>query len=96
MMERLYVAYERDRHLIPEGNLVEISYEDLVADPKAMLRSLYRDLALGDFCVAEPGIDAYLAAKKDYRRNVFELDEDDRALVRARWKPYFTRFGYPA
>jgi hypothetical protein len=43
----MFRAYERDRDLIPDGRLVEITYETLVADPKAVLGEVYRTLGLG-------------------------------------------------
>ncbi|KAB2876490.1 MAG: sulfotransferase [Bauldia sp.] len=92
--DRLYAAYERDRDLVPAGNLVEIRYEDLVSDTKAVLRGVYDRLDLGDFDEAEPGIDAYLTDRKGYRRNVHELGADERAMIRKRWRWYFERHGY--
>lgn len=94
-LQRMHEAYERDRSLIPSGNLVELRYEDLVADPKGSLRALYERLDLGDFGPAEPGIDAYLAGEKDYRTNRFELPDDVRARVAERWRGYADRWGYP-
>ena len=92
--DRLYAAYDRDRSLIPEGRLVEIRYEDLVADKKGVVRDLYRRLELGPFGPAEPALDAYLADRRDYRRNVHELAADERAQIRRRWSWYFERYGY--
>ena len=94
VFDKLFTTYERDRLLIPKGHLIEARYEDLVANPKAVLRDIYRRLELGDFAEAEPGIDAYLEPRKDYRRNVHDLSDDDRRMIRERWAPYFTRFGY--
>lgn len=94
VFDRLFDRYERDRHLIPPGNLVEVAYEDLVADPKATLRRLYGDLRLGDFARAEPAVDAYLDARRGYQRNSFHLAADDRRRIAERWAAYFDRFGY--
>jgi hypothetical protein len=95
VFERLFSAYKRDRHLIPDGRLAEVRYEDLVADPKAILRNVYKRLDLGDFAAVTPGIDAYLGQRRDHRRNRFRLSDEDRRRVRARWESYFLSFGYP-
>lgn len=92
--DRLYAAYDRDRVLVPEGRLVEIRYEDLVRDPMAVVGSLYERLELGDFALAAPGIEAYFADRRDYRRNVHELTAEERAQIRRRWAWYFERYGY--
>lgn len=90
----MYEAYTRDRELIPAGRLVEMSYEDLVADPKASLRNVYEQLDLGDYSNAEAGVDEYLAQEKDYKTNRFELPEEVRAKVAERWRGYAERWGY--
>ena len=86
--------YEEDRHLIPEGQLAEIRYEDLAADPKTVLKEVYRTLDLGDFARAEPAIDAYLEGQKDYKPNVFDMPEEQRAEIVTRCAAYIRRFGY--
>jgi hypothetical protein len=93
--ERMFAAYERDRHLIPDGRLVEVRYEDLVADPKGVLAGIYRDIDLGDFAAAEPGFDAYLAERAGHKRSRNLLGDDERQAIAVRWRPYFDRFGYP-
>lgn len=91
---RLFRCYEEDRGLIPKGQLIEVKYEELAADPKSLLRRIYDELDLGDFARAEAAVDDYLAGTKDYRTNAYELPLEKRKLVRARWGPYIDRFGY--
>ena len=38
---RMYEAYERDRALVPPGQLCEVRYEDLVAHPLAQMERVY-------------------------------------------------------
>jgi len=94
VFERVYRAYEADKGLIPPGHLVEIAFEDLVADPKRVMKDIYAKLNLGDFARAEPGIDAYLESRKDYQPNVFEVPEALRREILERWAGYIERFGY--
>lgn len=90
----MYAAYERDRPLIPEGRLAEISYEDLAADPRATLASVYERLGLGDFSRVSPAVDAYLATLGRHEARPHGLAAEDRARVEQRWGFYFDRFGY--
>lgn len=91
---RMFECYEEDRALIPEGQLLEIAYEDLVAAPKETLRTIYERLDLGGFGRTEPAVDAYLAKIRDYKPNRHVLPADKRALVLERWGAYIDRFGY--
>ncbi|GAB4238535.1 MAG: sulfotransferase [Methyloligellaceae bacterium] len=92
--ETLDRRYAEDRELIPEGQLVEIRYEDLVARPKAVLAEIYERLGLGDFARAEPDVDAYLEGQGDYTPNVFELSEKMRSEIDRRCAAYMQRHGY--
>lgn len=94
VFEQLFQTYERDRSLIPAKRLVEMRFEDLVADPLARLRDIYGQLELGDFAPAEPGITAYFDERKGYRRNDNRLKPVDVDLVGERSRPYRERFGY--
>ena len=91
---QMFWYYEEDRPLIPDNQLIEITYEDLVADPKQKLRRIYEQLDLGDFARAEAAVDAYLAGIKDYKTNEYQLPPEKRALILERWAPYIDRFGY--
>ncbi len=89
----MYDAYREDRELIPSGNLHEMRYEDLIADPKAEISRLYDELNLGDYGRIEPGVNQYLEENADYRTNRFELPGDIESIVRDRWAIYFDMFG---
>jgi hypothetical protein len=94
--EHMFSAYERARHLIPDGCLVEVRYEDMIVDPKSVLARVYHDISLGDFGAVAPRIDAYLAERASHRRNHHVLDDDHRRTIATRWRRYFERFGYSA
>ncbi len=95
MLERIYAAYDRDRPLARAGSIVEIRYEDLIANPIETLRAVYQALELGGFAQAEPRMRANLEERRTYRRNEFTVTAADRAEIVQRWRPYFRRFGYP-
>jgi hypothetical protein len=55
---QLMRQYLADRALIPEGNLVEMRFEDLEAKPLAQLHRVYDALSLPGFAEAEPAFRA--------------------------------------
>ena len=83
MSDILYVykalieKYDQDKKLIPEGNLLEIKYADLVANPKVTVELIYTDLLKDDFSRIEMGLDAY-------------LDKQSHTLKEYQYKPEFT------
>jgi hypothetical protein len=94
MFARLTEDFEADKHLIPKDKLIELRYEDLVKDPIATLRDLYRRLDIGDFETARPRMQAYLDAQNDHRVSEYELPPELKRRVIERLKPYIDRYGY--
>jgi hypothetical protein len=91
---RMYAAFEEDRRLVPDGQLCEVRYEDLVKDPLGEMQRIYQRLGLGDFELVRPSIEAYLRRTKDYKTNRHELPDEARAEITRRWSGYITRYGY--
>lgn len=87
--------YLDDRDLIPEGNLIEISYADLSDRPYDTVKRIYEELSLPDFKEAEKAIRGHLDEVKDYKKNVFkELAPELKKRVRNELDFYFKAFGY--
>lgn len=82
---KLYHKYEADKHLIPEGNLVEVKFEDFEADASALTQDIYKRLQLPGYDEARPAIEAYLGKKKGYKKNKYQYDERTIRLVESRW-----------
>jgi len=94
MFQRLTVAFEEDRHLIPEDRLVEIRYEDLVKDPIASMRDIYQRLGIPKFDEAEGPMRAILTDRSDHRVSSYRLPKDIARKVADRLKPFIDRYGY--
>jgi hypothetical protein len=92
--ERMYGAFFAQRDSLPPSRLVEIRYEDLVADPLGQLQRAYDSLQLGRFDRVRPKLEEYFAARSDYRRNRNEIAPQVEALLRQRWARYFEEYGY--
>jgi hypothetical protein len=92
--EDMLQRFLADKALIPPGNLAEVKFEDLEAQPLAELRRLYEELALPGFAQAEAAFRAYIASQAGYQKNKFELSSADVALVNQHWRFAFEEWGY--
>jgi len=90
----LFSLFERDRHLVPAGALHEVKYEDLEQKPEESLENIYRELSLPGIERVLPRVRGYLEAKKDYQKNVFQLDASSRERVAREWRFTFEQYGY--
>lgn len=91
---QLYERYWAEQDLIPAGNLAEVKFEDLEVKPMATLASIYECLQLPGFDDLAPRARIYLDGLRHYRKNVFELDNDLKEIIDARWAMAFDAFGY--
>lgn len=91
---RMNQKLDATRGLVAPSRFYELRYEDLVADPVGQLRTLYKHLDLGDFEPVAPKIEAYQAARSDYKTKRYEQSAEERDQITARWGDYIRRYGY--
>jgi hypothetical protein len=91
----LFALFERDRALIPPGDLHELHFEDLEKSPRECLEKLYQELNLPDFERFWQHASVYLDSTADYQKNTYSLTEEVRSKVSQRWRFFFERYGYP-
>jgi hypothetical protein len=89
-----FETYERDRKLIPAGNLQEIRFEDLEQDPLKQLQQVYQQLQLPGFENLQAALQPELPSIQRYQKNQFKFDPVWMDRVYRELLPAFQRFGY--
>lgn len=82
---KLYHKCEADKKFIPEGNLIEVKFEDFEADAMAMTEEIYRSLSIPGFAEAHGVIGKYVGGKKGYKKNKYTYDDRTIRLVEENW-----------
>eukprot|EP00043_Microstomoeca_roanoka_P009814 m.93491 g.93491 ORF g.93491 m.93491 type:complete len:398 (+) comp14701_c0_seq1:119-1312(+) len=92
----LFNTYMEERGLIPQGNLMEISFHELQADKIGTVRKIYSTLGWEGFEEhAKHELEKHAQEIKDYKKNDFvTLTDAQRREVNRRWGPAFKAFGY--
>jgi hypothetical protein len=93
--EDCFRCYEKDKALIPPGNLYEMKYETLDANPLEELGKMYSSLNLGGFDELRKSLEPQLAGLKEYKKNKFDNDKEKQRQIYERLKFAFDRFDYP-
>lgn len=88
----IHERYEAGKKLIPAGNLIEVRYEDLVADYVGETERVYDGLGLGEFEAVRPKVAAFAA--RGYERNKYAIDDQLRAKIKTRWGNAIQAQGY--
>lgn len=92
---RMYTSFHRDREQLPPGHLLDIRYEELVADPMETMEKVYRELQLGDFAPVVPPLNDWIQNHhRGYQPNQHHLPAEDEAAIQESWSDYFERYGY--
>lgn len=86
--------YLEERHLIPEGNLVEVRYENLEKEPVREIERVYAELGIPGWESARGDIQAYAESQRTYKKNVYTLNAADREKVETHWKFALEAWGY--
>lgn len=92
--KKLYHKYEETKGLIPEGNLIEIKFEDFETDALNQTKKIYETLNLPGFEEAEADITAYLEKKKGYKKNAYQYEPRTVELVEKHWGFALDQWGY--
>lgn len=90
----LYHQYRQEKIRIPEGNLIEVRFEDFEADPMLFTETIYRTLDLGDFARVRPLMEKYIHQKQGFRKNRYQYDPRTIELVEKHWSEALTEWNY--
>lgn len=88
-------VYLEERVTVPQGQLYEMRYQDLVDSPLEELERAYDTLGLPDFQECRPQMSEYLESIKDYETNPpSPLSQSVRDTLYDKLRPYFELFEY--
>jgi omega-hydroxy-beta-dihydromenaquinone-9 sulfotransferase len=90
----LIEQYENDKKLIPEGNLIEISYEELKADPFSVIQKIYSKLSIPDFELTADNLKMQIEKEKDYRNFQYGYNDITFKKIKERWGKYILQWNY--
>lgn len=92
--EECFRLYERDKVLVPQGNLHEVCYEKLEADPLGEMQRMYENLGLSGFEGLKAALEPQMESLREYKKNKFDDDPEVMQRIYERLKYAFDRFGY--
>lgn len=93
-VDKVLTKIKQDSSLIPEENYFEMKFEDLEADPVAELKKLYERFHLAFDDELGKTIESYIEPLKNYRKNEFHLDEEEKEQIRRQLFKHMDIFNY--
>jgi hypothetical protein len=92
--EYLVEQYEKDKHLVPTGNLIETSYEELKADSFNTIKNIYHKLNLPDFEFSAADLITQIERESDYQNFHYQFSDDTINRIKERWEKYILQGNY--
>jgi hypothetical protein len=97
MMElyaEMHQKYLSEREYIPDGNLIEIRYENFITQPLEETKRIYNELHLGGFKESEQVFKKFIASQANIKTHDYIITEEVRRKVSTQWGFVFDAFGY--
>ena len=86
VFSRLIEDYERQKHLIPSENLMEVRFEHFEISPIKTIESVYGELLGEEFDdIVKGPISAYLDDLKGYRKNTYQIERKYYERIQREW-----------
>lgn len=93
--EKMMSKYLEHRNLIPDDQLIEVGYDELIRNPMGELERIYAQLGLGDFQSVKPQFELYLTTLNEYKVNPkVSLDAKIKEQINKRWDFAFKEWAY--
>ena len=91
---RMAHAYLEQKELIPQGRLVEISYEELEQDKMGQIRRIYDELGIDGYEDFRPRLSEYVESIADFQKNPSHINNRIIRLVNEHVPFLVSHYGY--
>lgn len=86
--------YLEHRNLISKNNLVEVSFDQLEKEPLNILKSIYKELNVEGFNIAEDSFKTYINSMSHYKKNTLSIEKLEIETILEEWKFAMDEFNY--
>jgi len=86
--------YLLEKNLVPQGQLMELAYEDFIKSPVTSIKAAYETLQLNDFGYCENKMISFAERQKEFKSIEHKLPPDELTMVSKRLKPLISHWNY--
>ena len=90
----MYEGYFAQVKQIPDENIVQVRFEDLVSDPVSEIESVYAKMDLDGFDSVKPALQEFWASRQSHRTNKTGMTVETESQIDEIWSDYIDQFGY--
>ena len=94
VFQKMYGGYFHQIKQLSPGDLCEVRFEDLIANPETEVSRIYSTLDITGFEKLAPRIREYFEKRSGYERRNYDLPADIRSQIEENCTEYMQRYGY--
>ena len=94
LYNKMFEKYFADKLHIPNGNLIEIRYEDLTANPYHEIEKIHDALELPGFEACQENLKRYIASQRNVKTHKYDLDDQLKRKIYKYFKTTIDMWGY--
>jgi len=91
---KMFEKYFREKELIPDGNLIEVRYEDFVSNPFKEIKRIYEGLKLKNFDKAKHVFLKFIEEQKKIKVHEYNISNEDKEKIYNYWNLTIDKWGY--
>jgi omega-hydroxy-beta-dihydromenaquinone-9 sulfotransferase len=93
-LAKFYSVIENDLAAVPRKSRTEVSFEVLEEDPVAAVKVIYKTIGLEFTNLFEDRIHSFMEKTKDFKKNSYDFDDTQKALVYQLMRKQFEHYHY--
>lgn len=86
--------YLSEKNLIPDGQLIEIRYEDFIKRPMESMNNIYTALNLNEIEYCEKKMMSYINSRRGYKKLEHNLPPNEKSIVTSRLETFIKQWNY--
>lgn len=94
IVKEFWHSVNENKGKLKSNEFAEVRYEDLENNPVRELKRIYEKLELQFTPEFEAGIIQFMEEKKNYKKNVFTLSDEEKTTISIRLRDYFKTYNY--
>ncbi len=91
---KLYQKYLKQKSLLATDQLIEISYDEFISDPLAILDNVYSTLDIDQFGSVKQLFQRYLTDQRKVKTSTYQLTAEQKQRIQQHWQFAFDAFNY--
>jgi omega-hydroxy-beta-dihydromenaquinone-9 sulfotransferase len=95
VLNRMLNQIRKDLSALPTGSYTEVNFETFEKDVPLSLKKIYQDIGLDYTEDFEENVQTYLSGLRNYKKNVFKLDDKDKQCIQEILTEQFNNYHYP-